>query len=181
MSDFTIKDSGQREQFGSGMVRDTEDDKVDYTLIADGPMLERWAVHLTKGAKKYSARNWMKAEGEEEASRARRSLFRHFIQYMRGDTDEDHAAAIFFNVNLIEYVRGKTVKEGEISKEELVWPQLNNRKYTFSNREVVFLSNDHPGKFFASNIHDKFGYLKYFDTKEDAARALGLYDKKGGQ
>jgi hypothetical protein len=116
---FIIKDSGKREAVGSGgMVRDTEEGKVDFTLLLDGPMFERWATHLTKGAKKYSPRNWMKcvhpgvtrAELEQSAERFRRSLARHWVQYMRGDTDEDHAAAVFFNVNGLEYVRAALAK-----------------------------------------------------------------------
>jgi hypothetical protein len=104
MTEFGLKDSGDRLTFGSGMVRDVEDGKIDYTLILDGPMLERWAAHLTKGATKYAPRNWMKAAGTEEWERFRRSFLRHSIQWLRGDRDEDHAAAIFFNVNGAEYV-----------------------------------------------------------------------------
>lgn len=106
-SEFDVKDSGKREEFTSGMVRDTTDGKTDYTLIADGPMLDRWATHLTKGAKKYEARNWMKACGEPELARFRESAFRHFMQWFRGDTDEDHAAAVFFNISGVEYVKNK--------------------------------------------------------------------------
>ena len=104
---FAIKDSGKREQFESGMVRDTADDKIDYTLVLDGPMFERWAVHLTKGAKKYAKRNWMKASGEAELARFKESALRHFISYLRGDTDEDHAAGTIFNINGAEYVKEK--------------------------------------------------------------------------
>jgi dATP/dGTP diphosphohydrolase len=107
MKDFEIKDSGQRKEFSGGMVRDAADDKVDYLLALDGPMFKRWAAHMTKGAKKYSARNWMKANGEAELEHAKKSLGHHFIQYLDGETDEDHASAIFFNINLIEYVRNR--------------------------------------------------------------------------
>jgi hypothetical protein len=103
---YQIKDSGKREAFASGMVRDTAEDKIDYSLIFDGPMLERWAQHLTNGAKKYEKRNWMKASGNDEYDRFRESALRHFIQWFRGDKDEDHAAAVFFNVNGAEYVLG---------------------------------------------------------------------------
>ena len=102
---FTIKDSGKREEYTSGMVRDTADNKVDYTLILDGPMFDRWAVHLTKGAKKYAKRNWMKAAGEPEYLRFKESALRHFLQWYRGDVDEDHAAAVYFNINGAEYVK----------------------------------------------------------------------------
>lgn len=88
------------------MVRDVEDDKTDYTLVLDGPMFNRWAEHLTKGAKKYAARNWMKARGDEELKRFKRSALRHFLQWYWGHRDEDHASAVFFNINGAEYVEG---------------------------------------------------------------------------
>jgi hypothetical protein len=104
---FIIKDSGKRQHFDSGMQRDVTTDKTDYSLIFDGPMLDRWAVHLTKGARKYDARNWMKANGQAELDRFKASAARHFIQWMRGDQDEDHASAVFFNINGYEYTKGK--------------------------------------------------------------------------
>jgi hypothetical protein len=107
---FTIKDSGKREEFSGGMIRDTAEGKINYALVADGPMLKRWAEHLTKGAKKYAKRNWMKAEGQEEYERARESAFRHFMQWFNGETDEDHASAVFFNINETEYLKLKGVK-----------------------------------------------------------------------
>lgn len=107
---FGVKDSGQRWQFKSGMVRDTTDGKTDFSLCFDGPMFERLAVHLTKGAQKYSARNWMKAAGAEELARFRSSACRHFYQWLRGDTDEDHAAATVFNINGALYVEQR-IKE----------------------------------------------------------------------
>jgi hypothetical protein len=108
--EFTVKDSGKREHFTSGMVRDTTSGKTNYLKVLDGPMLERWAVHLTKGALKYpdikiGVANWTLADGEGEYQRAKESALRHMLQYLHGDRDEDHAAAVFFNLNLAEYVR----------------------------------------------------------------------------
>lgn len=112
MSGFAVKDSGERQQFESGMVRDAEAGKIDYWRLIDGPMLERWAEHVTKGAVKYpdiapGVPNWTLAEGSAELARFKASAFRHFVQWMRGDTDEDHAAAVFFNINGAEYVKGR--------------------------------------------------------------------------
>lgn len=104
---FVTKDSGERQEFSTGMVRDTENNKVLYDLVFDGPMLKRWAELLTRGAKKYSPKNWLKACKQEELDRARSSAARHFFQYMNGDTDEDHAAASIFNINLAEYIKEK--------------------------------------------------------------------------
>lgn len=107
MNDFIIKDSGERKEFAGGMVRDTDDAKTYWHLVANGPMLRRWANHLTAGARKYARDNWMLAAGEEELARFRESAFRHFMQWYYGETDEDHAAATFFNINGACYVQDK--------------------------------------------------------------------------
>lgn len=106
MSTFTVKDSGARESFDSGMVRDTEDGKADYTLIRRGPMYKRWAEHMTAGAVKYGRHNWTNADSEAEFQRFQRSAARHFEQWLDGERDEDHAAAVMFNLNAAEYVLG---------------------------------------------------------------------------
>lgn len=108
LGEFVVKDSGKREEYTSGMVRDTDEGKTQWALIADGPMLRRWAVHLTKGAVKYAKRNWMKACGRPEYERFRESAYRHFMQWYYGDRDEDHAAAVFFNINGAEFIEEQT-------------------------------------------------------------------------
>lgn len=114
MAEFTVKDSGKRQQFESGMVRDTTEGKTDYSLALDGPMFVRWAVHLTKGAVKYAKRNWMQANGQAEYDRFRESALRHFLQWYKGDIDEDHASAVFFNLNGAEYVKEKMSTPGQV-------------------------------------------------------------------
>ena len=104
---YKIKDSGIRKQFNSGMVRDVTGDKINFLLVRDGLMFTRWAEHLTKGAIKYEKRNWMKASGQEEMDRFKESACRHFEQWLNGEGDEDHAAAVFFNINGFEYVKNK--------------------------------------------------------------------------
>lgn len=106
-ADFIIKDSGKREEFAGGMLRDTTEGKIDYTLALDGPMFKRYAIHLTKGAAKYGKRNWLKAQGDEEYYRAKESALRHFLQWFWDERDEDHASAVFFNINECEYIREK--------------------------------------------------------------------------
>lgn len=99
---FIVADSGQREEYTTGMRRDTEEGKVDWTFLFDGPMAKRYAEHLRKGAAKYGRNNWMLAATREEYDRFARSLLRHVVSYLEGDTTEDHAAAIWFNVNARE-------------------------------------------------------------------------------
>ena len=111
---FEVKDSGERREFESGMVRDTTEGKINWLLIRPGPMLRRWASHLSKAAAKYDntrkpgePRNWQLAEGLAEYERFQESAARHFGQWLAGERDEDHAAAVFFNINGAEYVLEK--------------------------------------------------------------------------
>jgi hypothetical protein len=126
--EFETKDSGKRQEFTSGMVRDTQEGKLRFDLAFDGPvasevfygdqlvvafndwyqhggiesgadvinliaqregglikLFERYAGLMTRGAVKYAARNWMKAQGEPELERFKASAARHFFQYIRGD------------------------------------------------------------------------------------------------
>jgi len=94
-----------REHYDSGMHRDNQESKTKWHLVAPGPMLKRWAELMTRGAIKYDDNNWLKANSPEEQARFKESAFRHFMQWYYGiDTNEDHAAAIYFNVNGYEYV-----------------------------------------------------------------------------
>lgn len=90
---YETKDSGERQSFESGMVRDTQDGKPRYDLIPVGP-LKRLAGLYARGAEKYDADNWQKGQ---PYSRAYASLFRHLIQWRAGENDEDHLAAVAWN------------------------------------------------------------------------------------
>lgn len=113
-TEFGLKDSGERREFESGMKRDTSEGKVNFLLVRPGPMLRRWAEHLTRAAKKYDTdrepmepRNWTLANGPAELERFLESAARHFEQWLAGEVDEDHAAAVFFNINGAEMVKAK--------------------------------------------------------------------------
>lgn len=96
---FITKDSGSRQEFESGMVRDTQEGKPRYDLIPTGP-LKRLADLYARGAEKYDDDNWKKGQ---PYSRAYASLFRHLMQWRNGDTDEDHLAAVAWNAFTIMY------------------------------------------------------------------------------
>ena len=108
-----IKDSGERATYDSGMVREPDDGRIDFTLCFpkavpfDEQIFIRFAKHLTAGAQKYSKRNWEKANSEEELNRYYVSAFRHFMQWFHGENDEDHAAAVWFNMMCVEFLNGR--------------------------------------------------------------------------
>ncbi len=92
-----LKDSGKRQDFESGCVRDTAENKSRPDLIS--PYFNmRVGDHLDKGARKYTERNWEKGM---PISRCIASLERHLNQYKQGLTDEDHLAAIGCNIMFI--------------------------------------------------------------------------------
>lgn len=103
---YETKDSGKRIEFPSGMRRDVDDNKPRYDLIYE-PMLTRWAELMARGALKYGEGNWLLADSQEELKRFQASGFRHFVQWIRGDEDEDHAAAVFYNIAACEYLKRK--------------------------------------------------------------------------
>lgn len=106
---FTVKDSGKRKDFKSGMRRDIDDNKPRYDLIYK-PMLKRWAMVMMLGAKKYGDNNWQLANSEEELKRFYASANRHFEQWMAGEVDEDHAGQCMFNISAVEMLKEKLNK-----------------------------------------------------------------------
>ena len=113
MKQYETKDSGNRSEYDSGMVRDIQEDKPRFDLVipedqAYGDLLlTRLALLMARGAKKYGERNWEKANSEKEYRHFRSSAIRHFLQWYCGEDDEDHLAATVFNLMGSEYVKGK--------------------------------------------------------------------------
>jgi hypothetical protein len=113
VSEFVTKDSGVREKHASGMVRDTAEGKARFDCLVwpDLPyseqFLTRVAMLLERGAQKYGEFNFAKASSEEELARYKQSAFRHFMQWFCGELDEDHGAAVVFNVSCAENLKTK--------------------------------------------------------------------------
>lgn len=105
-AEFTTKDSGERAQFDSGMVRDTDAGKPRYDLIPLLP-LKRLAELYARGAQKYAERNWEQANSQAELDRFKASAFRHLAQALNGERDEDHWSAVVFNVFACEWLEAK--------------------------------------------------------------------------
>jgi len=107
-----IHDSGKRMTFSSGSMRDPSDGKIKWSRVTFGPMHRRWAEHLTKAEAKYpdptpGVPNFSLIESEEEFFRYKESAYRHFMDWFYGKTNEDHAAAVFFNINGVEIIKAK--------------------------------------------------------------------------
>jgi len=95
-----MEDSGERQEFTGGAVRDAMEGKPRPELISPYAT-EREAIHMMRGALKYKERN---CEKGFPFSRCVASMERHIIAFKKGLTDEDHLAAIRCNAGfLIHY------------------------------------------------------------------------------
>lgn len=92
-AEYVTKDSGNRETFGTGSVRDTREGKGRYDLLPPEG-IRRVAQLYERGAAKYSDRNWEKGQ---PLSRLLDSGIRHAFAVLEGKDDEDHAAAVIWN------------------------------------------------------------------------------------
>jgi len=118
-------DSGLREKFKTGAVRDTAEGKSRPELISPFAM-ERLGQWLAIGAKKYAERNW---EAGMPLSRVLASLERHVIAFKKGETEEDHLAAILCNAMFLVHY-DETIKLGILPKELDDMPKyLQRSKY----------------------------------------------------
>lgn len=111
---FVTKDSGKRQEYSSGMKRDLQDGKPMFDLCnplgcpKEANMYYRWAMLMERGMTKYGYRNWELANSKDELIRFKQSAARHFQQWLNGwDSEEDHAAAVFFNIQAFEWLRNK--------------------------------------------------------------------------
>lgn len=112
-----LSDSGEREVKANGFTREPEGSRPDYLplLLARGiedvprELIERIAEHYYQGGLKYSPDNWRKGTDPESLERNRRSAARHFVAWLKGETDEDHLAAVAWN--MITYEINKAAEE----------------------------------------------------------------------
>jgi hypothetical protein len=91
---FETKDSGKRQEFESGAVRDIQQGKGRFDLIS--PLaLRRLAGVYERGAIKYGDRNYEKGI---PLSRFMDSAERHLNDFKEGKRDEDHLAQALWNI-----------------------------------------------------------------------------------
>lgn len=111
---YEIKDSGKRQKFPTGSVRDTSEGKGRFDLLS--PIaLDRLAQHTEKGIQKYGERNW---ELGQPVARFLDSAVRHIYDYIEGKRDEDHLAAAMWNMQGAIHTE-EMVRRGKLSADLL--------------------------------------------------------------
>ena len=101
MSEFVVKDSGDRRTFSTGSVRDRGDLKPRPDMISPFALM-RIGEHMRKGAAKYGPWNWQLGQPFSEITA---SMHRHLLQWEQGDQEEDHLAAIVFGAQALMHYR----------------------------------------------------------------------------
>lgn len=108
-----VQDSGERREWSTGSIRDTNENKGRYDLIPEYA-LWRVAYQYQKGAKKYSENNWLKGQNLRTYLD---SAIRHLFNFKAGFRDEDHLAAAAFNV--LALIETEKMIEDEFLPKEL--------------------------------------------------------------
>lgn len=115
---FQVKDSGVTAEYADGMRRDTTEGKPRFDLLIptgmpyEETLLYRAAMHYMLGGKKYGDRNWEKSRTAESLGHHTEALWRHFMKFVsRVEDGEDHAAAIFWNLNAVLYTQWRLEQE----------------------------------------------------------------------
>ena len=101
-----LADSGRRHVNEAGFTREPDDDKRDLSWIFDTEgielipreLIERIAAHYAAGAQKYAPDNWRLGTDPASLARYRRSMMRHAFAWWKRENDEDHAAAVAWNL-----------------------------------------------------------------------------------
>jgi len=130
-----MDDSGERQKFVTGAVRDTSANKPRIDLISPYAQ-ERIGEWLRLGAEKYDERNWEKGI---PFSRCIASLERHIQLYKKGMVNEDHLAAIAVNAQFIMHYE-EMIKRGLLSSDLDDLPKYEKQRKDY-NHLRVYLSH----------------------------------------
>jgi hypothetical protein len=104
-----LPDSGTRREFDTGSVRDAQEGKGRFDLIPYWPLF-KLALHFENGAKKYGDNNWRKGQPLKVFLD---SAGRHWAKLNDGWEDEDHAAALVWNVMAYQWTKHE-IEEGRL-------------------------------------------------------------------
>ena len=100
--------------YETGAQRNASTNRGRYDLIS-GKFLRRLAIHLEKGAINYGSRNWEKGI---PLRRSFEALVRHIYQWLEGEVDEDHLAAVACNIMFIIHTE-VMIETGKLGKDLL--------------------------------------------------------------
>lgn len=114
-----IKDSGKRQKFNTGSVRDTNIGKGRFDLLPYYSLF-RLSQHFEKGALKYKSNNWRLGQ---PLSRYFDSALRHLAKMAMGFEDEPHLDAAIWNLICLMETQ-KRIELGQLDKKLNDFPYI---------------------------------------------------------
>lgn len=153
-----IKDSGTRQEFETGSVRDMSEGKGRFDLIPYLPQ-ERLAQHYEAGIKKYGERNWEKGQPLKNFLD---SAERHLLKFMSGNRDEDHLSASVWNNYGYQWTENEII-EGRLpySLTKDLQPKLLKYIDDKIEERLKVIDDEQSGKAILEGWEKLFGGLQY--------------------
>lgn len=118
MNEYITKATEEKRTFNSGARRNSSEGKHRPDLISP-KALSRWGHLMARGAAVHGDRNWEKGI---PVSVFQESAWRHLLDYMLGDREEDHLAGVLFNIGGMIHFEG--TEWDDINGETIVDEQL---------------------------------------------------------
>ena len=117
-----MRHGSEKEEFETGAKRDTSEGKGRPSLISP-VLIHRLGVLLEEGAKHYDVDNWVKGI---PFRRTADSMIRHLFQWLAGDEEEDHLAAVAFGVMCLMHYEELAVHK-DLSFSDIPFRKLDDR------------------------------------------------------
>lgn len=131
-NDYGFNFHSDNRTFDSGAKRDSASGKPRPDLLSPFATMRRGRV-MELGARKYGERNWEKGM---PLSVFLASANRHFIQFLAGETDEDHLAHCAFNLDAIMHGQ-EMINRG-------IWPEEYNDLPNYTSSPTAKFSFGDP-------------------------------------
>ena len=164
-----LSNQAEKKTYDTGAKKDVNANRGRYDLISS-IFLERLAIHLEKGAKKYEARNWEKGI---PLKRLFVSTIRHAYQWISGQTDEDHLAAVACNLMFLIHTE-QLIKDGALSKDllnELPGSYLKHYSNGYTPAKK-YVAEDYPSTEFDTIEKEDPAPYQYVKSYMEAEAAL---------
>ena len=114
-------------QFDTGAKRDTGEGKLRMSLVPQKE-LKRVMKRYLAGAEKYGENNWMKGM---PMSVFYDCAHRHLEAWWAGESDEDHAAAVVWNMLCAMWVEDNSWVGEDPTEEEMEFQQITQDRHNF--------------------------------------------------
>lgn len=96
----------------NGLLREDKSEKIDYSYLVEfKPLIDRICQRFTEGEKKYARLNFRNCE---DPLTYQQSALRHLMQFLDGETEEDHGSAAIINILILLDLQEQSTKSAHL-------------------------------------------------------------------